>query len=66
MNRQRRLALGALPALCLTACGGGGGGEGPPPDAKGGSSMGHGDMSRASLGVVAALNGALPFPADNA
>lgn len=64
MNRQRRLALGVLPALCLTACGGGG--EGPPPDPKGGSSMGYGDMSRASLGVGAALNGALPFPADNA
>ncbi len=62
MNRQRRLALGALPALYLTACGGGGGGVVSPV----GTGGGYGDMSAASLGVGAALNGALPFPADNA
>lgn len=79
MQRQRRRALGALPVLLLTACGGGGGGDAPagpssppvpptpsvptPPPPSGG--VAYGNLSRASLGAGAALNGAIPFPADN-
>lgn len=76
MNPTRRLALGALPALWLTACGGGGGASpgqaatdpdlasqpsgGLPPEP-----TGSGRMAAASLGIGASLNGARPFPADN-
>jgi hypothetical protein len=66
MNRQRRLALGALPALYLTACGGGGSSTDPNASVTPSGPSAYGDMSAASLGVGAALNGALPFPADNA
>lgn len=65
MDNNRRWALGAIPALCLTACGGGGSSapSSGTPDPLGGS--GQGRMARASLGVGASLGGALPFPADN-
>lgn len=74
MQRQRRRALGALPVLLLTACGGGGGGDAPTsptsPTSPGTPSVPpsgatYGNLSRASLGAGAALNGAIPFPADN-
>ncbi|WP_255593921.1 hypothetical protein [Acidovorax sp. sic0104] len=75
MQRQRRRALGALPVLLLTACGGGGGGEapaappGPPspalPPAPPAGSAAYGNLSRASVGVGASLQGAVPFPPDN-
>lgn len=92
-RRQRRLALGAVPVLLMSACGGGGGGGGEAPagtedpnkllqpvsgPGTGGgptspvvsqpsvpSSVTHGDLRGASLGVGASLNGAIPFPADN-
>lgn len=75
MQKNRRWALMALPAWWLSACGGGGGdaaapvaplASGPGPVDPGTSATVYGDLSRASLGVGAALNGALPFPADNA
>jgi hypothetical protein len=74
MKRDRRLAIGVLPALWLTACGGGGGGPPAPaaivpeatdPPRSPTSGTGYGDFSKASLGVGASLGGALPFPADN-
>ena len=37
----------------------------PPPPSGPGASGGYGNLSRASLGVGASLNGAVPFPADN-
>jgi len=74
--RDRRAALAALSAWWLAACGGGGstfepvaGAPAPtppppaPPPAGGGTA--YGDLGAASLGVGAALNGALPFPSDN-
>lgn len=90
MQRQRRLAIGAVPVMLLSACGGGGGGAdnaaaeeearrraaaggdgsapgpAPAPAPLPPSGVAYGSMGRASLGVGAALNGALPFPADNA
>jgi hypothetical protein len=73
MKRDRRLAIGVLPALWLTACGGGGSTPTPTviapeaadPPGSPPSGTGYGDFSRASLGVGASLGGALPFPADN-
>ena len=80
MQRQRRRALGALPVMLLTACGGGGGdtpasppspavppappAPAPAPSPPPGDAV-HGNLARASLGVGASLNGAIPFPADN-
>ena len=101
MQRDRRLALGAVPVMLLQACGGGGGSPAPAPlndGAVNGSgtnvlpptttspspspapapsptpapapgpapSVVYGDLRAASLGVGASLNGALPFPANNA
>lgn len=99
---QRRLALAAVPALLLSACGGGGSGGTPAtssedpnklrnPSGTGGGSMPtpapaptptptptptgstptgstpvYANLRGASLGVGASLNGAIPFPADNA
>ncbi len=92
---QRRLALAAVPALLLSACGGGGGGTPtssaedpnklrnpsgtgtgggstptPTPTPTGstptGSTPVYANLRGASLGVGASLNGAIPFPADNA
>ena len=76
---NRRSALATLSALWLAACGGGGSGDAsggaptapPPPDgaptpAPPASPDGFGDFGSASLGVGAALNGAVAFPADNA
>ena len=96
---QRRLALAAVPALLLSACGGGGGGTptssaedpnklrnpsgtgtgggstptptpNPTPTPTGstptGSTPVYANLRGASLGVGASLNGAIPFPADNA
>lgn len=75
---QRRLAIAAVPALLLSACGGGGGGtpatspEDPNklrnPGTGGGSTPTpvYANLRGASLGVGASLNGAIPFPADNA
>jgi hypothetical protein len=96
-QRQRRLALGAVPVMLISACGGGGGGtpdnsaadasklrnptgtgntvpptgtNGNTPPTSGGSgnagTVVYGNLRGASLGVGASLNGALPFPADNA
>lgn len=73
MQRQRRRVLEALPVLLLAACGGGGGGTDNPtnptnpgtPTAPPSGGVVYGNLSRASLGAGAALNGALPFPADN-
>lgn len=70
--QNRRTAITTLSALWLAACGGGGGGGGDMP-ADGspaappvpGSGATFGNLSAASLGAGAALNGALPFPADN-
>lgn len=74
MQRQRRRALEALSVLWLSACGGGGGGDADPaappapspaaPPPAPGAAV-YGNLSRADLGVGAALNGAVPFPADN-
>lgn len=78
MQRDRRIAIAALPLWWLTACGGGGGtpdtaggsavpGPTPPPDAPATpSGVRYGDLSSAALGVGASLGGAIPFPADNA
>jgi len=91
---QRRLALAAVPALLLSACGGGnggtpaattedpnklrnpgggtgtgtGGGSVPTPTGSTptGSTPVYANLRGASLGVGASLNGAIPFPADNA
>ncbi|WP_290768977.1 hypothetical protein [Aquabacterium sp.] len=88
---QRRLAIAALPALMLSACGGGGGGQpdtsaedpnklrnpsgtgtggGSTPTPTGSTPLGstpvYANLRGASLGVGASLNGAIPFPADNA
>jgi hypothetical protein len=76
--RDRRAALATLSALWLAACGGGSGDApgtagappapvppGPPPPSTGGPAP-YGDLGTASLGAGAALNGAIPFPADNA
>lgn len=93
---QRRLAIAAVPALLLSACGGGSGGGTPTTSTEdpnklrnpGGTVTGGGsiptptptptgstptgstpvyaNLRGASLGVGASLNGAIPFPADNA
>lgn len=95
---QRRLAIAAVPALLLSACGGGSGGGTPTTSTEdpnklrspGGTGTGGGsiptptptptptgstptgstpvyaNLRGASLGVGASLNGAIPFPADNA
>ena len=77
---DRRTALMTLSALWLAACGGGGGSEGavsapvPSPSPAPGPAPapapapapgGFGDFSSAALGIGAALNGALAFPAGN-
>jgi hypothetical protein len=69
----RSLGAASL-AAAVAACGGGGGEVSPPPapapvspgptPAPGGQI--YGDLRGATLGVGAPLNGALPFPADNA
>jgi hypothetical protein len=66
-RRQALFALSALPAACLSACGGGGTSTSTaPPDSGSGSGVGVGRMKAASLGVGVSLNGARPFPDDNA
>jgi hypothetical protein len=64
-RRQALFALSALPAACLSACGGGGTSN-ASPDSGSGAGVGVGRMKAASLGVGASLNGARPFPDDNA
>jgi hypothetical protein len=59
MFTPRYLALAIASALCLAACGGGT----EPTDTTGTAT--YGNLSKASLGIGASLNGALPFPADN-
>ena len=75
----RCLALAGL-AVAVVACGGGGGGDEAPPAAPAPASPAppapapapspggqvYGDLRGAALGVGAPLNGAVPFPADNA
>ena len=75
---DRRGALAALSLLFLTACGGGGGNSAgsaaaasptPSPSPSTGpapAATRFGNFGAASLGVNAALNGAIAFPADNA
>jgi hypothetical protein len=76
---DRRKAMVTLSALWLAACGGGGSGNtapAPVPSPTPGSSptppplpapsAGYGNFGAAALGVGAALNGALAFPAGNA
>jgi hypothetical protein len=63
-QQQRRWALGAVPVMLLNACGGGGGGGSSV--ASSGTPSGYGNLNSASLGAGAPLNGAIPFPADNA
>jgi hypothetical protein len=79
---DRRTALMALSALWLAACGGGGSeapsappasaapppapSPSPAPPAPAPGPGGYGNFSSAALGVGAALNGALAFPAGNA
>lgn len=77
VNRpDRRAALASLSALFLAACGGSGGEAAPapggsppppppPPPAPAPGPSVHGDFRGAALGIGAALNGALAFPADN-
>ncbi len=74
---DRRTALTTLSALFLVACGGGADVSSapaaagaapapvpaPPPPAA--TSLHYGNFAAASLGVGAALNGSLSFPADN-
>lgn len=75
---DRRKAMVTLSALWLAACGGGGGdstasapvpapppGAAPVPAPLPTPSGGYGDFNAATLGVGAALNGALAFPAGN-
>ena len=71
---DRRAALASLSALFLAACGGGGGSAaapaptgGPPAPSPGpgSGSTAYGDFGGAALGIGAALNGALAFPADD-
>jgi hypothetical protein len=75
--RDRRAALAALWALFLAACGGGGAapappvGAAPPPGASPApgpapASIHYASFATAALGIGAALNGSLAFPADNA
>jgi len=80
--RDRRGALAALSAMFLAACGGGGDASSPPaaggapppspvppppsPTPAPASSMHYASFATAALGSGAALNGSLPFPADNA
>src|SRR3989344_5473379 len=68
MQPTRRWALVAIPACLLSACGGGGGGDTPdaatgqdPDRLRGGT---HGNLSNASLGVGASLNGDIPWNTD--
>ncbi|MBP1628802.1 MAG: hypothetical protein H6Q00_3277 [Holophagaceae bacterium] len=65
--RDRRPFFGSLlvfASLGLLHCGGGGGvSAGPGPD---GGGITYGNLSGAALGAGADLNGAIPFPADNA
>ena len=78
---QRRMAIISLCAT-LAACGGGGDADSAPSPAPGApapapsapapapapapGTASYGDLRGASLGVGASLNGAVPFPADNA
>ncbi|WP_287987717.1 hypothetical protein [Piscinibacter sp.] len=76
---DRRAALASLSALFLAACGGGGADGNaaapppgspppsppPPPPPPPPGPSGYADFSGASLGIGAALNGAIAFPADN-
>ncbi|WP_290676686.1 hypothetical protein [Aquabacterium sp.] len=80
MLKTHHITLAVVVALStsLTACGGGGGGGGTPttsadPAAQSnGTSLPavtttvYGNLRGASLGLNASLNGAVPFPADNA
>ncbi len=74
---DRRAALTTLSALWLAACGGGGSDDTTatapapapvpaPAPTPAPATTSYGDFARASLGIGAALNGALSFPADNA
>lgn len=76
--QDRRTALATLSALFAAACGGSGADNAasappagsppappPPPPGPGGSGS-YGNFAGASLGIGAALNGALAFPATNA
>ncbi len=76
LNQQRRALLASLSALWLAACGGGSGPTGAATSTTGttpltgtapvpGTGAAFGNLLAASLGAGAALNGALPFPADN-
>ena len=78
---QRRMAIISVCAT-LAACGGGGDADSAPSPAPGApapapsapapapapapGTASYGDLRGASLGVGASLNGAVPFPADNA
>ena len=76
---SRHMAVAGL-AAAVAACGGGGGDEAAPPPAPPPVSPAplppapapapgaqvYGDLRNATLGVGAPLNGAIPFPADNA
>jgi hypothetical protein len=76
-SRQRRhLLLGSLSTLWLAACGGGSAGSdaaaqgpapspSPSPDPAPPGTAHYADLSFASLGPNADLNGALPFSGDN-
>ncbi|MES2069571.1 MAG: hypothetical protein V4488_04435 [Pseudomonadota bacterium] len=73
-----RMAAYCLAALGLCACGGGGGatatgsgtgslpGTGTTPPTTTPGSVSYASLLKADLGIGASLNGALPFPADNA
>jgi len=72
---MRSWITGAAALLLLAACGGAGGGGGSTSggtttssgSSSGGSVMPHyASMATADLGIGASLNGAVPFPADNA
>lgn len=79
---DRRAALATLTALFLAACGGGGGSSpvagpapqpappgpapAPPGPAPAPGTTTYGDFRAAALGLGAALNGAVAFPAGNA
>lgn len=79
-TQRRHLLLGSLSTLWLAACGGGSAGgdaaaqgpapspspsPAPSPDPAPAGPVHYADISFASLGANADLNGALPFPADN-
>lgn len=70
---DRRIFMTTLASVWLAGCGGGGGSDGAAASsaspsqgaAAAASGATYGNLSAASLGANASLNGALPFPADN-